>query len=228
MFLSCKQRLELTIFGYIRLNYKCDIIDDIKKMCFDYYNKIEIAFDVYCDKAYEFVSDDKLEINISGEEDPLVKTFASSLGWSTGIHSWTLQVEAADSIHEHDILVGIISSEDIQNVTDNKLGEEYFLYTSNKAAVVYCLDNFSDIYEVQNGHEHSKYEDTDGNKRGDTTIATVTIVVNCQDWKISLYHNHQQLCDPFDIIKNKTYHPIFSDNSNTPISYKLIETSIDC
>ena len=51
--LSCKERLELTIFGYVRLNHKDEIPDDITRICLD-----------YCNKIANLVTDDGLEINI--------------------------------------------------------------------------------------------------------------------------------------------------------------------
>ena len=56
MSLSYKQRLELATFGYIRLNYQEDIIDDIKRICLDYYTTIEFCWDAVCGKLSKFVS----------------------------------------------------------------------------------------------------------------------------------------------------------------------------
>ena len=53
---SYTQKLELTVFGYVRLNYSEDIIDDIKRICLDYYIKIEIICYVFCDKLAKFIS----------------------------------------------------------------------------------------------------------------------------------------------------------------------------
>ena len=84
------QKLQLAIFGNVRLNYQDDIINDIKRICLDYYQQIEIIWDVFCDKLAEFVSDDGTEVNIPKDRflaDDEFRTFASSTGWHKGIHS---------------------------------------------------------------------------------------------------------------------------------------------
>ena len=58
MSLSYTQRLELTIFGYVRENYKDEIPDDITRICLEYYNKIEIIWDTFCNNIADIVSDD--------------------------------------------------------------------------------------------------------------------------------------------------------------------------
>ena len=97
MSLAYKQNLELTIFGYIRLNYGEDIIDDIKQICLAYYNNIEICWDIFCDKLAKFISDDQLDIHcdkpvIDSDGWMEVKTFASSIGWNKGIHTYKLEI----------------------------------------------------------------------------------------------------------------------------------------
>ena len=55
---SYKQKIELIVFGYVRLNYKENIIDDIIKICLNYYSKIEFIWDVFCNEIAKSVSDD--------------------------------------------------------------------------------------------------------------------------------------------------------------------------
>ena len=65
MSLSQKQKIELIIFGYVRSNYAQRILDDIVRICLQYYHRIEIIWDVFCDKLAKFVSDDGLEVKLS-------------------------------------------------------------------------------------------------------------------------------------------------------------------
>ena len=216
MSLSHKQRLELTIFGYIRLNYKDNIIDAIKRICFDYYDTIEVRWDIFCDTKAEFVSDDGLEV--TGSDYGNFKTYASSTGWNQGIHSYTLKITPADGA----LSVGIISSEYIKNTAPIDMGENYFLFCKNKDVVGYCIDNLCDLHEIKNGQNRKEPNQCIKWKARSSAV----VVVDCDNWKLKFYVDDEMMFGPIDIAKDKIYHPIFCEWASKR-SYKLVETTID-
>ena len=223
---SYTQKLELTVFGYVRLNYSEDIIDDIKRICLDYYTKIEIIWDVFCDKLAKFISDDRLLINIpddKGLDDVRSNytTFASSTGWSQGIHSYALEITPASTL----LAVGIMSSEEIPKYKSDAIGTTYFLWTKNKSTIGYGLDNMRTLYQIQNAQ--TEYINTCRPDFSDNDKTTVTVVIDCDEWKLSIYLDDTIHFENVDIIKDKIYHPIFTEWSHHKTSYKLIETKID-
>ena len=145
MSLSYKEKLEFTVFGYVRLNYTDEIPDDITRICLDYYNKIEIIWDTFCDAVTDCVSDDGLEVKINGR-DPY-STFASSVGWNKGIHSFTLKQLDSNS---YMFGIGVISSDEILNISFDNIAEKLFLYTKNKTAIGYALD-YKRFWKIKDG-----------------------------------------------------------------------------
>lgn len=198
MSLSSKDRLELTIFGYVRLNHEEEIPADITRICLDYYNAVEIIWDKFCDKVLDFVSDDGLDIKILKKRDSY-STFASSIGWDKGIHSFT--VKQLDS-KNYQFGVGVIESGGLYNVTSNKM-EGYFLFYSGRTAYGF---------------------DGDGVSANDK----ITTVVDCNEWKLEFYIN-DKICKSHssNMKKDKTYHPVITIWQRTTVSLRLIETSID-
>eukprot|EP01084_Bolivina_argentea_P156503 272769_1 len=114
MSVSQKHVLELTIFGYIRLNYDKEIPSDICSICLDYYTKIEIIWDVFCEQLASFVSDNGLDVKVKKREP--YSTFASSTGWNKGIHCFTLLIVDSDDCPCGHYGAGIISSEEISRI----------------------------------------------------------------------------------------------------------------
>ena len=217
MSLSYKQRLELTIFGYIRMNFKADIIDDIKRICLNYYTKIEIMWDVFNEKMTEYVSDDQLEINF--ENYGSYRTFASSIGWNEGIHSFTIEISPENS----DLSLGIISSEYIPSIASNEFDNKYFVFCENKEVVGYSLDNAHNVHEIKNG-KHTSVSKARSNWVPRSSIA---VVIDCDDWKLKYFLDGEMKFKSIDIVKDKIYHPVICDWSSTKIAYKLVETTVD-
>lgn len=206
MALSYKQKLKFTIFGYIRLNHQEEIPDDISKICLAYYNKIEIVWDLFCDNIKDCVSDDGLQIKVN-KRTPY-STFASSIGWNEGIHSFTVQ--QLDS-EDYQFAAGIMSSEGIHNVSMND--KEYYFTAYPCKYNKYTLD-----------------------RSGVSANDKVTVVIDCNEWKVRWYKN-QKLCDFWkypdsrikyqDIAKDKTYHAVITVWMDRNVSLKLIETEMD-
>ena len=139
MALDYRQKLELAVFGYIRRNYKDEIPDDISRICIDFYNKIEIVWDIFCDKVAHFVSDNGLKVTV--DKRAPFSTFSSSIGWNKGIHSYTLK--QLDS-KKYQFGPGIISSDELPRLSSET--ENFFLITNNKDAAGYYLDG-TDVYK---------------------------------------------------------------------------------
>ena len=217
MSLSYKEKLEFIVFGYIRLNYADEIPDDITRICLDYYNKIEITWDTFCDGLTDSVSDDGLEVEINGRAP--YSTFASSVGWNKGIHSFTLK--QLDSM-TYQFGIGVISSHDIPNI-QSKDGN-YFMFSSNKSTIGYCLDGFS-IYSINAGdYRHIADNELNLISAGDK----ITIIVDCDEWKIYFYINDMRIhSEMIDMVKSQTYHPVFTTWQSTTISLQLVETTVD-
>ena len=217
MSLSYRHKLELAVFGYVRLNYIHEIPDDITRICLDFYNKIEIVWDIFCDNVAHYVSDNGLKVTV--DKRPPYSTFASSIGWNKGIHSYTLK--QLDS-EKYQFGPGIISSDELSRLSSDK--EDVFLSTNNKDASGYCLDG-TDVYELKDGNDNwlfqcSSLSDVD---KGDT----VTVLVDCDEWKVVFYINDEMVEREIDIDKNKTYHPVFTVWESLSVTVQLIETTID-
>ena len=218
-----EQKLELTIFGYVRLNFAGEIPNDVTRLCLKYYNKIEIIWDVFCDKLAEFVSDDGLEVNLSKKRDKY-STFASSIGWNTGIHSFTLKQLEPEGQH---LGIGIISSEDIPNIASNDTDENYFLFTNNKAVNGYSMD-YGETYEIANGKDLKTFgSNTFPEWKVVDTNDKVTVVIDCDKWQLTFYVNDIICNKSIDMVKDKIYHPVFTIWDNHIASYRLIETEMD-
>ena len=216
MSLSYKEKLELTIFGYVRLNYKDGIPDDITRICLHYYGKIEIIWDVFCTEIANCVTEDGLQVAVENRSP--YSSFTSSTGWNKGIHSFTL--EQLDS-SEYQFAPGVISSEEISNIGSGD--EHYFLVTENQNAVGYALDS-SSFYKLQNGVEDYLFE---SNAHDIGCGDKVTVLVDCDEWKLVFYINDVICNKPIDIVKDKTYHPVFSVWEGRTVTLQLIETTID-
>ena len=216
--LSQSEKLELIIFGYIRLNSPQEIPDDITRICVNYYNKIEIIWDVFNSQLKEYVSENGLEVKLSNKRDDY-SAFASSIGWNEGIHSFTLQKLDGKG---HEFGVGIVSSEEMARI--GSADDEYFLFTNEPNVVGYSLDYLT-IYEVKNCRWTNDCVPTglSNIKAGDK----VTVVVDCIDWKLTFYINDKVCNKSIDIVKDKEYHAVFTIWKNRMLSFRLIETSID-
>ena len=215
----CKEKLELFIFGYVRLNHKNEIPADVTRICLYFYHKlylkIEIIWDVFCKQVADFVSEDGLGVNINVSRG--YSTFASSTGWNKGIHAFTIkQIEAKKCQYG----VGIISSEHISTVKDKD--DEYFMWTQNKEAHGYSLDGNGNIYSIQDAayqHQITWKPETIGDEK-------VTLIVDCNQWKVRFYLNDEECDKSFDLMQSKTYHAVFTVwTGNT--SYQLVETTVD-
>ena len=57
--------------------------------------------------------------------------------------------------------------------------------------------------------------------------STVTVVVDCDDWKLNCYLDGKKMFEPIDVTKDKTYHAVFGEWAEEKRSYKLVETTID-
>ena len=221
MSLSHKEKLEYTIFGYVRSNYKDEIPDDITRICLEYYNKIEIIWDVFCDRLADSISDDGLEVYIS-EGRGSYSTFASSIGWNEGIHSFALKHVNPTSSYSG-FGIGVVSSEEIARIgTDD---EEYFLFTQNRNVIGYSLDALHSIQKVQNGSYNWLHSSNVNVKDAKPRIATV--VIDCDNWKLTFYINDKICNESVEIVKDKTYHPVFTVWQGTMIFLRLTETTID-
>lgn len=226
MSLSYKAKLEFTIFGYIRLNYKVDIIDDIKRICLEYFNSIEMTWNVFCNQWSEFVSDDGLEINIPKEsyiDMDEYRNFSTSTGWNEGIHHLALQIKPACK----NLSIGIISQDDIPNVASTEFGTKYFLYSKNKAAIGYCLDNLQRVYAIKNGSFKDVTDWKSYRVKDEDENLIITMVVDCDKWTLTFYVNKKILFESINIIKDQVYHPIFTEWSSDEKCYKLIESTVD-
>ena len=196
-------------------------MDDIKRLCLDYYTTIEISWDVFCDKFAKFVSKDCLEINIP-KTVPIrsLRTFASSTGWNEGIHSYALEMTP-----KHFVSIGIISSEDIQNIRLNEFGTELFVNTKTDSVVGYCLENLFLHWELRDG----SCSIVPSIQLPIRVASEVVVVADCDNWKLKYYLDGELLFEPIDIIKHKTYHPVISTFSHKKrlFRYNLVETTID-
>ena len=220
--MSHLKKRELLIFGYIKESAKSLIIPkELILICLMFYPKIEIVIDVYHDTLSKFVSNDNLSINI--DNDPYsYMSFGSSIGWRKGIHYYTLQKRGGSSY----IGIGIVS--DI-NIVKNK--NHYILYTrvdhSNKNFVGYCLDGNGNIYKmkVESTTSYCNYEyicKADGWNTNDS----MTIMVDCDNWKMRYYKKSKQIGGNIDIEPNITYYAAFTAYSSY-MNIKLIETDVD-
>ena len=122
MSLSYKLKLELIVFGYVRLNYNEEIPDDITRICLIYYDTIEISWDVFRPHLAEFVSEDGLTVTVDRERETY-STFASSIGWNEGIHTFTIKQSDAMGTGNY-CGIGIISSDDIESIAGLNDAEE--------------------------------------------------------------------------------------------------------
>ena len=218
--LSQSEKLELIIFGYIRLNSPRVTPDDIARICIDFYNKIEIIWDVFNSQLKGYVSENGLEVKLSNKRNNY-STFASSIGWNQGIHSFTLQ--KLDS-KGHEFGVGIVSREELARIASDG-DDQYFLFTDNPNVVGYSLD-YQTIYENKNGC----WADNDSVPTGLSNIKAgdkVTVVVDCIDWKLIFYINDKVCNKSIDIVKDKEYHAVFTIWHDKMVSFRLIETTID-
>ena len=123
---------------------------------------------------------------------------------------FSFTVQQLDS-EDYQFAVGIMSSEGIHNVAVND--EE---------------DYFTDY--------HCEYEKHTLDRGGVSANDTVTVIVDCNEWKVRFYQN-DKLCDFWkypdsrkkyqDIVKDKTYHAVITVWKWRKVSLKLIETEMD-
>ena len=217
MSLSYKEKLELTIFGYVRSNHKNEIPDDIIRICLDYYNKIEIIWDVFNTKLTDFISNDGLKINVPFR--PEFSTFASSVGWNTGIHCFTIKQVNTPGVH---CGIGIVSSEHLPNIASNT-GSSYFMSQSTKDTLAFILDERT-IWKLE-CCEFDDIFDTKLNAMDDND--EVTVVIDCNKWMLTFYINDKICNKSIDIDNNLTYHAAICVWEKSIASYQLIETMID-
>ena len=211
-------KIRINSIRYVRLNYADEIPHDIMRICVAFYNAIEIIWDVFCDKVASCVSDDGLEVKVT-ERDPF-STFASSVGWNEGIHSYTLKQLDSGS---YKFGPGIISSDELDRLASNN--EDFFLSTQNKEACGYYLDK-TNVYALQNGYAKFSFNFSSilsSIGQGDT----VTIVVDCDKWKLTFYINDKIWKRSINIVEDKTYHAVFSVWEGRSVTLRLIETTID-
>ena len=216
---SHKLKLELTTFGYVRSNYKDEIPDDITRVCLEYYDTMEISWDVFRSHLSDLVSVDGLTVTIARKPDNYA-TFASSIGWNEGVHTFT--IKQSDSSGNY-CGIGIISSDDIPTIGGlNDVKEDYFLYTQNKEAIGYCLD-YVTVWKIKDAG-YDDILDTRIDEQGPNDA--VTMMVDCDKWKATFYINNKICNKSFDIEKDRTYHAVFTVWSSAQnISYQLIETT---
>ena len=210
MSLTCAKKSELTIFGYVRLNYKNDIPDDVTRICWDYY-MLNVTWDIFCDNVTHCISDDGLEIHVAKRRDRYA-TFASSVGWNQGIHAFSVQQLDADrDVHDtkrsrERFHIGIISSDGLSCVKDNDK-QNYFMWYKGKQ-IAFGTD-WDDTKHISNNDK-------------------VTCVLDCDKWEIAFYVN-DKICDwyPTTIIKDKTYHPVITVMKKHSVLLRIVETTID-
>ena len=49
----------------------------------------------------------------------------------------------------------------------------------------------------------------------------MSVIIDCDNWKLKFYVDNEMVFDPIDIISNKTYHPIFTEWSCYKKSYQM-------
>ena len=216
MALSCKQRLKHTVYGYIRSNLDEEISDEIAQICHDYYNKVEIIWDIFSDKVSDFVLRDGLDIILTKRDE--YSTFASSIGWNKGKHSFTLQQIESSAYR---FAVGIISSEELPEVISAD-ARYYFMFTKNKSVHGYSLDG-NDIFHINKGTFDFLFE----TGQEWITDAKVTVAVDCDNWRVTFYINDKKCNKSIDMEPSKTYHPIFTVWPQSALTFQLHETTID-
>ena len=147
-------------------------------------------------------------------------TFASSIGWNKGIHCFTLK--QLDS-KGYQFGIGVISSEGLSNVTNNEK-ENFFLYYDNKYACSYALDigvrervdnTRRVVHSANNGMGQIK------------ALDNVTVMVDCDKWKIRFYQNDKMYAKAMNIASNKTYHAVITVWNGRAVSLRLIETTMN-
>ena len=194
-------RIELAVFGYIRNNSQRDVPDGVMGICFDYYPKIEVVFDVFLPSNSECVSEDGMTIQIPESMNCEYRSFASSIGWNTGIHCWTLK--PMDGSKPDSIGIGIVSNEDLKSCAEQK--NFYFLWSKNRESIAYCKDA-KRIFVTKEG-SNSKLVDCKDHDDCDE----ITIVLDCDDWKLRYYAKDKPITEELDVVDTtKTYHAVFS------------------
>ena len=215
MSLSYKEKLELIIFGYVRLNYNDRFPNDINGLCLEYYDKIEIVWDVFRDELADHVSSDGLEVRLSSSQNTY-STFASSMGWNKGIHCYT--IEQLDSTNC--IGIGVLSSEGIQAIAGEGY-KDYFMFPKQNDAIGYSLDYKSIFTLREDSFQFKMSSNSKAVSKGDK----VTIVVDCDEWRITFYVNDKVCNKSMSLVEDKVYHPTFTVWGGCSVSIRLIDTS---
>ena len=202
------------------MNHKTEIPHDIMRLCLEFYNKIEIIWDVFSSKLTDFISDDGLEVIMNGQEE--VSTFASSIGWDKGIHTFTLKQLKTPAVSSG---IGVVSSELIQYIASRDEEPSWFMSSSETdlEATAYILDA-SFVCKLEQGFFDIIF---DINRVGIEDNDRVTVVIDCDQWKLTFYINDEICNKSFDIDKNRTYHAALCTYSESIASYQLVDTTID-
>ena len=203
---------ELIVFGYVRLNHKEDVPDDVTKICLEYYDSIGITWNVSCDNIKDCVTADGLQLNIESRNS--YSTFAASNGWNKGIHYFALkQLSSKD----YQFGIGIISSEALDIIKSNEK-EDCFTRYKGKDIYAYALD--AGICSLKNG---IATDDMNCNPNLIGANDAVTVIVDCDEWKATFFINDQICSKSIDIEANKTYHAVISVWEFRDVTLRLIE-----
>ena len=205
-------QIELAFFGFIRKNYNQNFPDVIKQICITYYPKIEVFWDIYYDELSKYVSDDGLICR--GQSNGGYTTFSCSNGWNKGVHIFTVK---SINGNMHSCGIGITSSENLKKI--EHVNDLYFLWSNTDECVLYCMDGqriFKKDTNVNYNYKMIKQCEQFNNS------AAITIMVDCNKWKLQYYANGKIIADDMDLERNKTYHAcitIFSSN----LTYKIVQ-----
>ena len=206
------QRFEYLVYGYTRITEKeCDLYMNIETgipaIIYAFYPKL-LRFDLY-DKNRFDVSDDGLSIKgkrlgcdgyVSYIESPEGK------GFNAGVHY--LSVKNVRDEHVHCFKnVGVMAKRD-RSITNEAKGWGNWTQT---AALTDKTLSFYGTFSHYGGKSRWKYGDI------------VTVKLDCDEWKVTYYHDHKRV--QMDQIKpNKSYHFVINCCENPRYShFEIVE-----
>ena len=202
------QRLELLASWYVRVELlrakeqtDIDYPIELNAVILDFLGNILLVLNIIEDKHRHFIKNGGRIIERgprNGQPDTVQFVAASEASYDEGIDEFTVKCE--ESAND---AIGICSDlNEVLSTTWCSYFETGYMYFGNGIIL---------------GENGTKYQDVSQWKKNDE----ITVRINCIEWKVTFFKNHEKVGESVEITPDRTYHP-FIGCQNHDTKYEIV------